>query len=244
LVLAALLAVPIPASAIVLSGPNVSVAYSVDATALKAAISGTALTFALYADSTCATSVYTTMINIENVDLIEALKRFNPKGATKPPKTAVIHATLIGVPPGSSGYLKVTGTGITAVGGACQAQAGAAGSSPVIASALLSQAAGGSVTSFGGNGTTSAAIDTTTFPCAFIVPPGNLCVTFTGSYPTGVAAGNLVVLSSGELGGFATTNNSVIAASDTSITVSVAVWESDTLTSLTNDMKVAVLFAP
>jgi hypothetical protein len=244
LVLATLLAVPIPASAIVLSGPNVSVAYSVDATALKAATSGTALTFALYADATCATSVYTTMINIENVDLIEALKRFNPKGATKPPKTAVIHATLIGVAPGSSGYLKVTGTGITAVGGDCQAQAGAAGSSPVIASALLSQAAGGSVLSFGGNGTTAAAIDTTTGVCTLIVPPGNLCVTFTGSFPTGVAAGNLVVLSSAESANFGTTNNSVIAASNTSITVSVSVWNSASLASTSDNMKVAVLFAP
>jgi hypothetical protein len=181
------------------------------------------------------------MINVENTDLIESVKRITPKGAPKPPKTAVIHATLTGVAPGSGAFLKVTGTGITSVGGDCQAQAGGAASSPVIAYATLDQGGPG-IESSGGNGTTSAAIDTTTGPCAFNIPPGVQCVTFTGSYPTGVAASNLTVLSTCESGNFGVSNNQVVFASDTSITVQVFCWESDTLTNVSEAMRVSVLY--
>ena len=118
----------------------------------------------------------------------------------------------------------MTGTGITNVGSDCQAQAGGAASSPVIASARMNQG-GPAVESFGGNGTTAAAIDTTTGACALNIPPGVLCVTFTGSYPTGVAATNLTMLSTCEGGSFGTSNDTVVAASDTSITVQVFCWE-------------------
>ncbi len=63
------------------------------------------------------------MVNSENVTVISKLKRFNPSGATKPPKTDELRTTLTGVTPTSPLYLKVTGTGITSVGGDCQAQA-------------------------------------------------------------------------------------------------------------------------
>jgi len=239
--LAVLIGAPAAALAIVLQGPDVKVAYSVDATALKAAISGTMLTFTLYSDSGCTATVYTQTINVENTDMIESVKRVKPKGATKPPKTAVIHATLIGVPPGSAGFLKVTGTGIMSVGGDCQAQAGGAASSPVIAYAVLNQGGPG-VDSFGGNGTTAAALDFTTGACFFASPPGSLCVTFTGSYPSGVAATNLTVLSSSGSGNFGVTNNQVVAVSDTSITVEVFAWKSDDLTNTGQPMRVAVLY--
>ncbi len=240
-VLAALVAAPVAAPGIVLHGPDLKVAYSVDATALKTAISGTMLTFTLYSDSGCTASVYTQTINVENTDMIESVKRVTPKGATKPPKTAVIHATLIGVPPGSAGFLKVTGTGIMSVGGDCQAQAGGAASSPVIASAALNQGGPG-VDSFGGNGTTAAALDFATGACVFASPPGSLCVTFTGSYPSGVATTNLTVLSSAGSGNYGVTNNQVIAVSDTSITVEVFSWKSDDLTNTGEPLRVAVLY--
>ncbi len=241
IVLAALLGAPAAAPAVVLNGPDVKVAYGVDAIALKAAISGTMLTFTLYSDSSCTTTVYTQTINVENTDMIESVKRVTPKGATKPPKTALIHATLIGVPPGSAGFLKVTGTGITGVGGDCQAQAGGAASSPVIAYAVLNQGGPG-VDSFGGNGTTGAALDFATGGCLFASPPGSLCVTFTGSYPTGPATTNLTVLSSAGSGNYGVTNTQVIVVSDTSITVEVFSWKSDDLTNTGESLRVAVLY--
>jgi hypothetical protein len=54
------------------------------------------------------------------------LKRSKPKNGVKPPKTTDIRATLTGVSPAAPLYAKVTGTGITPVGGACQVQAASA----------------------------------------------------------------------------------------------------------------------
>jgi hypothetical protein len=100
------------------------VQYDVDASALKAAIAGTPLTFSYYSDSACATPAFDTeVIDIEDVDSIEVLKRFTPKNATKPPKTARIYVTHTGGGPGRwRTYMTVSGTGITPVGPACQAQ--------------------------------------------------------------------------------------------------------------------------
>ena len=114
---------------------DVPVSYTVDDKALKAAVSGTPLTFTLYSDSACTTSVHTQVVNSENVRVISKLKRFNPTGAAKPPKTDELATTLTGVVPASAPlYLQVTGTGITPVGGACQVQAsgmpGGVGSAP------------------------------------------------------------------------------------------------------------------
>jgi len=68
---------------------DVQVSYTVDEKALKTAVAGTDLTFQLYSDNGCATSVGTPVtVAIENVDLIERLKRFKPTGAPiKPPRT-------------------------------------------------------------------------------------------------------------------------------------------------------------
>jgi hypothetical protein len=63
-------------------------------------------------------------VPIENVTLISKLKLATPKGGTKAPSTDQIQATLTGVTAGSGTlYLTVTGTGVTASGAACQAQA-------------------------------------------------------------------------------------------------------------------------
>lgn len=115
---AALLAAPCVAGA-----ADLPVRYTAQEKPLKAAIAGTMLTFQLYSDALCTSSVYTTSIAIENVDLIGRIKPFNPKNAAKKANSAEIRATLTAVPPTASLYLKVTGTGVTPVGGACQAQA-------------------------------------------------------------------------------------------------------------------------
>lgn len=101
---------------------DVTIRYDVDATALKQAVAGTPLTYSLYADAACTVLVDSQIVNVEDVDTIEVLKRFTPKNATKPPKTArTWHAYSIS-PPRWFGHVTVTGTGITPVGGACQAQ--------------------------------------------------------------------------------------------------------------------------
>src|SRR5580765_8016705 len=91
---------------------DVPVTYTVDGTALKAAISGTPLTFTLYTDSACTTLVHTQVINAEDVTVIAKLKRVKPTGATKPPKTDDLRTTLTSVTSSAPLYLKVAGTGI------------------------------------------------------------------------------------------------------------------------------------
>lgn len=130
---AAMLALMTPAAASALDLP---VTYDVDSTALKAAIAGTSLTFSVHTDSACATpAVFSQAIDVEDVDSIEVLKRFTPKGATKAPKTARMTQVLASVPAQFSYYVAVSGTGIAPVGGACQPQfatpaSGVAGSVP------------------------------------------------------------------------------------------------------------------
>lgn len=103
---------------------NVQVNYTVDDKALKDAISGTPLTFDLWSDPNCTAAVTSVQVTIDNVDLIERIKRFKPKHGTTPPKTDRMTEVLTGVTPPQAPYLTVTGTGITPVGGACQAQYG------------------------------------------------------------------------------------------------------------------------
>ncbi len=126
----------------VLAGPlsagaaDLPARYTAAEKPLKAAIAGTMLTFQLYSDALCTSSVYTTTIAVENVDLIGRIKPFNPKNATKKANAVELRATLTAVPPTPSLYLKVTGTGVTPIGGACQAQAsglsGPAGSAALV----------------------------------------------------------------------------------------------------------------
>ena len=102
---------------------DVEVNYTVNDKALKAAVAGTSLTFQLYSDSSCTMAVGSPMsVNIENVDLIERLKRFTPKGGTKAPATDRLTAVFSGATGSSPTFLKVTGTGISSVGGDCQLQ--------------------------------------------------------------------------------------------------------------------------
>jgi hypothetical protein len=118
LLLASLVLAPITARA-----ADVPVTYTVDSTGLKLAISGTNLTFQLYTDGGCTSLAHTQVLTVDNVSMLSVLKRSKPKNGVKPPKTTDIRATLTGVGPAAPLYLKVTGTGITPVGGACQVQA-------------------------------------------------------------------------------------------------------------------------
>lgn len=119
LAFAALLAVAPTARA---SAADMQVHYTVDYKALKAAVSGTVLTFAVYSDSGCTTLVDGSTRAIDDVDLIERVKRFTPKGGVKPPATARLVEVLDGLSSPLTVYLQVTGTGIVPVGGACQLQ--------------------------------------------------------------------------------------------------------------------------
>jgi hypothetical protein len=118
LLLASLVLAPFTARA-----ADVPVTYTVDTTALKLAISGTNLTFQLYTDGACTSLAHTQVLTVDNTNLLSVLKRSKPKNGVKPPKTTDVRATLTGVGPAAPLYLKVTGTGITPIGGACQVQA-------------------------------------------------------------------------------------------------------------------------
>jgi hypothetical protein len=102
---------------------DVPTSYTVNDTALKAAIAGTNLTFTLYTDAGCTQQMFQQVAPIETVAFVSRLETFTPKNAPKGPTIDKVHETLTGVNAAGYLYLKVTGTGITPVGGACQAQA-------------------------------------------------------------------------------------------------------------------------
>jgi hypothetical protein len=104
---------------------DLPVQYTVDDKVLKGAVAGTNLTFQLYGDAACSGSVvHSQSVAVESVNVVSRLKRFRAPGSpTPPPKTAELSQTLTGVTASGNLFLKVTGTGVTPVGGACQAQA-------------------------------------------------------------------------------------------------------------------------
>src|SRR5882672_7530895 len=103
---------------------DLRVAYSVQDSSFKTVATGTNLTFQLYSDAACTSAVGApAVVQVDNVDLIERLKLGRPAGGAKPPKTDRLSTVLTGVSVGPSQlYLKVTGTGVTASGPACQLQ--------------------------------------------------------------------------------------------------------------------------
>ena len=111
---------------------DIPTAYTVDDKVLKAAVAGTNLTFTLYRDAACTQQVHQQVVPIETVTLVSRLKNFVAKGAPKGPKTTELRQTLAGVDASGNLYLKVTGTGVTAVGGACQVQVASQPPAPVV----------------------------------------------------------------------------------------------------------------
>ena len=107
---------------------NLPVSYDVNYKVLKSTASAsTLLTFTLYSDAACTTSVASSQVAIENVDLVSRLKRLTLKGTPKPAPPAVCELQYVmqGVTTSGNLYLEVTGTGVTPVGPACQPQAAA-----------------------------------------------------------------------------------------------------------------------
>jgi hypothetical protein len=105
---------------------DVQVSYLVDATAFKAAVAGTTLTFSVYSDAQCTVPVGSPVpVQVQNLTALEALKLVVPKNTPKgtlPTKAVELVATLQGIAPPGTAYLQVTGTGISPVGPACQLQ--------------------------------------------------------------------------------------------------------------------------
>lgn len=116
--LVSLLALPLRAAA-----ADLPVRYLAEEKPLKAAVAGTSLAFELYGDNACTTLIQSVLVNVEDVTILSKLTQMTPKNDTKLPSTVELRATLNGVPNGAVSHLKVTGTGVTPVGGACQAQA-------------------------------------------------------------------------------------------------------------------------
>lgn len=108
---------PVAASAL-----EYTVRYDVDAKALKDCVAGTPVTYNLYADAACTVLAGTQVVNVEDIDTIEVLKTFTPKGGTKPPKTARTWQAVSLPAPRWFSHAKLSGTGITPVGGDCQPQ--------------------------------------------------------------------------------------------------------------------------
>lgn len=117
-VLAAVLLTPLTAHA-----ADFPVTYTVEEKPLKTAIAGTPLTFTLHRNASCAdAAVSTYVVNIEDVTFLSKLKMFTPKNDAKIPNTVELHHTLVGITATGNLFLKVTGAGITPVGGLCQPQ--------------------------------------------------------------------------------------------------------------------------
>jgi hypothetical protein len=140
------------ASMVTARAADVPTSYTVSDTALKAAVAGTNLTFTLYTDAGCTQQVHQQVVPIETVAFVSRLKTFTPKNAPKAPKIDEVHETLTGVNAAGNLYLTVTGTGITPVGGACQAQATVQPPAAVVKDAndLLVGNFGGADSNFGG----------------------------------------------------------------------------------------------
>src|SRR5437773_1661200 len=89
-------------AALCLSGPiqaiaDVQVSYTVEEKALKSAVTGTSLTFTVYSDSGCTMQLANPVaVPIDDVALIERLRRFKPKHGTKPPTTDRLTHVLTG----------------------------------------------------------------------------------------------------------------------------------------------------
>ena len=105
------------------SAADLPVSYLVEDKPLKAAVAGTPITFELYTDNTCTTLAQSIPVAVENISILSRLKQLTPKNDTKLPNTVELRTTLAGVTELGNLYLKVTGTGVVAVGEACQSQA-------------------------------------------------------------------------------------------------------------------------
>jgi hypothetical protein len=61
---------------------DVQVSYAVDDKTLKSATTGTTFTFDLWSDSACTLTAGTYAVTVDDVDLIERIKRFKPRAGS------------------------------------------------------------------------------------------------------------------------------------------------------------------
>lgn len=114
-------------------GADVRVSYLVDAKALdKNAPAGTPLTFELFSDAACLSSVASQIVNVEAVDVRAQVKALKTAGGPPAPKPAELRHVLTGVASDPVLYLQVSGPGILPVGPACQLQHASVGGSATI----------------------------------------------------------------------------------------------------------------
>ncbi len=128
------------------------------------------------------------------------------------------------------------GTGPTGPGGSAGSAgpAGPAGPSFIVGFARINTSAGASsVSTFGGAGTTGASVVRSA--------AGFYTVTFTGTYPSTTDATKLVVLSTAESNNFQVSNNAVLSASPTSISLNVFTWTSNALVEVDDSFFLEVL---
>ncbi len=105
--------------------------YVVDAKVLKKdAAAGTQLTFEIYGDAACNSLVASDTAAIESVALLEQPRLIRVKRGPTVPQAAKIHHQITSSEAPSQVYAKVTGAGISPLGGACQLQAASVGHVP------------------------------------------------------------------------------------------------------------------
>lgn len=126
LMIASLMTVPLWVATDTATAVVIPATYVVEQKPLKEAAAGTTITAELFSDSACATLVGSTgPIEIENVELLERVKNFGPKGAPRKAKYARMRFLFDAVPPSGDLYVKATSPVIGAIvpyGGDCQAQ--------------------------------------------------------------------------------------------------------------------------
>jgi len=107
---------------------NLPVTYTVNQQILKRdAAAGTLLTFELHGDSACSSSVHTETLPLQDPALlIEQIRLMRVRGGARPPKVARFRFVLAGVTAAPPLFLRVSGAGISPIGGECQPQAATA----------------------------------------------------------------------------------------------------------------------
>ena len=107
------------------SAATIPVDYTVDSKDLKKnAPAGTMVTIELHQTADCSAAIATQTVDIASIQIIEAIKPAKIAGGTKRPKFARLNFVFTGVNPLPGDlFVKVTApSGITPVGGTCQAQ--------------------------------------------------------------------------------------------------------------------------
>lgn len=116
--------------AMLLSTPTIALALDVptrylveDAPLRSGAVSGTSLTYELFIDDACTSLAASDVVPIDDVAVVSRLKSLVPRGGVRPPKAAELLRTVSGAPDTGPYYLRISGTGVVPLDGACQAQA-------------------------------------------------------------------------------------------------------------------------